>query len=64
MLRNVLRGGHVPRTTLGSLSPDRWDCISTLLIVLPEASQHWSLQAVGWGRSNFQNGSLQRSSQQ
>lgn len=29
------------------MSADRWGCGSTLFIVRPEASQHWSLQALG-----------------
>lgn len=36
--------------SLGSLSTDGWGCVPLLLVVLPEASQNWSLQAVGWGR--------------
>ena len=44
------RSGCEPRKTLGSLSVDMWDCVPTLLVVYPEASQHWSLQAVGWGQ--------------
>ena len=46
--RDVFRGGCGLRTTLGSLSTDRWG--STLLVVWPEVSQHWSLQAVRWGQ--------------
>ena len=42
----VFRGGCELSMTLGSLSADRWGCVPTLLIVWPEASQHWSLQAV------------------
>ena len=38
------------RMTLGSLSFDGRGCVPTLLIVWPEVSLHWSLQAVGWGQ--------------
>ena len=40
----------VLRKTLSSLSADGWGCVPALLVVWPEASQHWSLQAVGWGQ--------------
>ena len=33
--------------TLGSLSSDGWGCVPILVVVWPEASQHWSLQVVG-----------------
>ena len=49
MSRSMLRASCGIRRTLGSLSANGWGCISTLLVVLPEASQHWSLQAVRWG---------------
>ena len=52
-LMGVFRGSYVPRTTLGCLSADRWGSVSTLLIVWPEAFQHWSLKAVGWGQISF-----------
>ena len=29
---------------------DGWGCIPALLVVWPQVSQHWSLQAVGWGQ--------------
>ena len=46
-----LVGSHCElRMTLGSLSADGWGCVPTLLIVWPEASQHWSLWAVGWAQ--------------
>ena len=38
------------RKTLGSLSSKGQGCVPTLLVFWPEASQHWSLQGVGWGR--------------
>ena len=52
MSRGVFIGGSWLRTTLDSLSPEGWDCVPTLFIVWPEASQDWILQAVGWGRSS------------
>ena len=36
--------------TLASLSADGWGCFPVLLVVWPEAFQHWSLQAFGWGQ--------------
>ena len=36
--------------TLGSLSSDGWGCVTILLVVWPEAFQHWNLQVFGWGR--------------
>ena len=36
--------------TLSSLSADGWGCVPTLLVVWPDSSQHWSLEAVGWGQ--------------
>ena len=50
MSRGVFRGSCGLRMTLGTLSADGWGCVPTLLVVWPEASQHWSLQAVGWGQ--------------
>ena len=44
-----LTGGSWLRETLGSLSAYGWGCVPTLLVVWPEASQHQSLQAFGWG---------------
>ena len=38
------------RKVLGSLPVDDWGCVPTLLIVWPEASQHWSLQSLEWGQ--------------
>lgn len=53
-----LLAGHVKRGVYrwlwgqdSFMSVDRWGCGSTLFIVRPEASQHWSLQALGWGPS-------------
>lgn len=51
MPRSVSRGGCGLRKSLGSLSFDGWDCVPALLVVWPEVSQHWSLQAVGSVRS-------------
>ena len=50
MSRGMFRGSLELRKTLGSLSADGWGCVHLLLVVWPEASQHWSLQAVGWGQ--------------
>ena len=44
------RGGSGYRKFLGSLSINEWDCISVLLVVWLEASQHRTLQAVEWGQ--------------
>ena len=49
MSRTVFRASYGISRTLGNLSANWWGCISTLLVVLPEASQYWSLQAVRWG---------------
>ena len=32
------------------LCADGWGCVPTLLVVWPEASQHWSLQVLGGGQ--------------
>ena len=45
-----LAGSSVLGKTLSSLSVDGWDCVPALLVVWPEASQHWSLQVIGWGQ--------------
>ena len=45
-----LVGKAMLRKTLNSLSADGWGCVPARLVVWPEASQHWSLQAVGWGQ--------------
>ena len=50
MSSGVFRGGGTLRMTLSSLSDDGWGCALTLLVVWPEVSQHWRLQAVGWGQ--------------
>lgn len=34
-------------------SADGWSCVLTLLVVWPEAFQHWSLQDVVWGQVSF-----------
>ena len=41
--RGVPRFGCGLRMTLGNLSVDGWGCVPNLLVVWPEASQHWSL---------------------
>ena len=43
MSSDVSRGGFRLRKTLGSLSAGGWGCVSALLVVWPEASQHWGL---------------------
>ena len=50
MSRGVFRGSCGLRATLGNLFADEWGCVPTRLIVWPEMSQHWSLQADGWGQ--------------
>ena len=50
MSRGVFTGGCEVSTSLGSLFADGWGCVPPLLVVLPEASQHWSLQTIGWGQ--------------
>ena len=50
MSRGLFRGGCALWTSLGRLSADGWVYVPTLFVVWPEASQHWSLQAVGWGQ--------------
>ena len=44
---SVFRGGCGLKMTLGNLFANGYDCVTTLFIVWSEASQHWSLQAVG-----------------
>ena len=48
--RAMSRGGCELRKSLGSLSADGWGCVPTQLVVWLELSQHWYLQAVGWGQ--------------
>ena len=38
-----LVGKAVLRKTLNGLSADGWSCVPALLVVWPEAAQHWSL---------------------
>ena len=38
----------VVNNVISSLSADGWGCVIPLLGVWPEASQDWSLQAIGW----------------
>ena len=45
-----LSGSGLFRKTLSSLSAHGWGYVPALLVVWPEASQHWSRQAVGWGQ--------------
>ena len=45
----VSRGGCGLRKSSGSFSVDWWGRVQTLSVVWPEAPQHRSLQAVGWG---------------
>ena len=40
----------VVNSVISSLSADGWGCVLCLLVVWPEASQDWSLQAIGWGQ--------------
>ena len=47
--RVCLVGNCGLRKTSGFLAAAGWGCVPSLLVVWPEASQHWSLQAVGWG---------------
>ena len=35
---------------LSSLSSDDWGCVPLLLVLWPEAFQHWSLQVFQWGQ--------------
>ena len=44
----LFRGSCGVRMTFGSLFADGWACVPALLVVWPEGSQHWILQAVGW----------------
>ena len=41
------RGSCGLRKSLGSVFADGQGCVPTLLVVWPEASQHWILQATG-----------------
>lgn len=50
MSKGVSRGSCGLRKSLGCLSGDEWGCVPTQIDVWPEASQHWSVQAVGWGQ--------------
>ena len=46
MGRGISRGGCRLNESLSSLSADEWGCVPALLVVLSEASQQQSLQAV------------------
>ena len=50
--RGVFRGGYGLRKALSSLSADGWGYVPALLVVWPEASQHWSQRADGWGQAS------------
>ena len=50
MSRAVSRGDCTLRRCLGILCVSGWGCIPALFIDWPEAFQHWSLQAAGWGQ--------------
>ena len=45
--RAMVRHGCGLRKSSGNLSADGWGYVPTQLVVWPEVSQHWSLQAVG-----------------
>ena len=47
VLLRIFASSYGLRRTLSRLSADGWGCIPALLVVW---SQHWSLQAVGWGQ--------------
>ena len=46
MSRGMSRGDCGLRKSLGNLPVDGWGCVPGLLVVWPEAFQHWRLQAV------------------
>ena len=46
----VSRGPCGFRKSLGGLSADGWGCVPALLVVWPEVSHYWNLQAVGWSQ--------------
>ena len=50
MSNGMPRGGYGLRKSSGSLSVDGWDRVPALLVIWPDMSQHWSLQAVAWGQ--------------
>ena len=58
MSRGMFGGSCELHLNSGSLSSDRWGCVSNLLIVWPEVFQHWSLQVVWWTGSWCWNGDL------
>ena len=41
--KTALRGGTMQSKSLIQLSADGWDCVPSLLIACPEATQSWSL---------------------
>ena len=49
-VRSMFRDSSGLRKVLGSLPVDDWGCVPILLVVWPEASQHWSLQCLEWGQ--------------
>ena len=48
--RGVFIGGCGIRNTLSSLSAHGWVCVPNLFVVRTKISQHWTLQAVEWGK--------------
>ena len=46
-----LRGGCRLKKTFGNFSVDGWVCVSSLLVIWPEASQPWSQRLLGGARS-------------
>lgn len=49
--KGMSRSGCGLRKSLGSLSAAGWGCVPALLVVWPEASQHWNLQLLRRARS-------------
>ena len=49
-VNSMFRGSSKIKRTLGIMSAEWFGCVLTLLVVSPEASQHWNLQAVGCGQ--------------
>ena len=57
--KGVFKGGFGLRMTLDSLSAHELVFVPTVLVVWPEVSQQWSLQALRVARCQYQNGDLQ-----
>ena len=49
--RGVFWGVYELSTTVGSLSAHGWVCVPVLLVVWPEAFQHWSYRLLGGARN-------------